>query len=90
VAAAVEAAHPRPALGDLGPDPSASFSAWERESWTLAKTVAYRDGKLATSPDRAKAFVLPAGYMARMRIVADARVAQAGYRLADVLALVKT
>ncbi len=90
VAAAVEAVHPRPARDDLGPNPSAAFAAWERESWTLAKTVAYRDGQLATSPDRAAAPVLPAGYAPRMRAIADARVAQAGYRLAEVLALVKT
>lgn len=90
VAAAVEAAHPRPARGDLGSDPSAALRAWERESWDLAKTVAYRDGKLASSPDKAKAPVLPPGYIAQMNKIADRRVAQAGYRLADVLALVRS
>lgn len=89
VAAAVEKAHPLPGRGDLGPDPSTSLSAWERESWTLAKTVAYRDGAVANSPVKAEAPVLPPGYMAKMRSVADARIAQAGYRLADVLALVR-
>ncbi len=89
VAAAAEAAHPRPAHSDLGSDPSASLSAWEHESWGLAKTVAYRDGDLPRSPDKAKAPVLPAGYMTQMRSLADARVATAGYRLADVLALVR-
>jgi len=89
VAADVEKAYPRPARGDLGPNPSAAFSAWQRESWVLAKTVAYRDGKVANSPVRAQAPVLPVGYMAKMRSVSDQRIAQAGYRLADVLALVR-
>lgn len=89
VAAAVEASHPPPKRSDLGPNPSASLAAWERESWTLAKTVAYRDGRLETAPDPTKAPVLPAGYVAKMRSVADARVATAGYRLAEVLSLVR-
>lgn len=90
VAAAVEATHPPPRRNDLGPDPSAALAVWERESWTLAKTVAYRDGKIETAPDRAKAPVLPPGYVAKMRTVADSRVATAGYRLAEVLALVRS
>jgi hypothetical protein len=89
-AAAIEAAHPRPARSDLGPNPSASLSAWERESWTLAKTVAYRDGKLATTSVKAQAPVLPPGYVTKMNSIADTRIAQAGYRLADVLALVRS
>jgi hypothetical protein len=88
VAAAVEKAHPRPPPGNLGANPSAALSAWERESWVLAKTVAYREGKVANAPDKARAPVLPPGYIAKMNSIADARVAQAGYRLADVLALV--
>jgi hypothetical protein len=86
IAATVEKAYPRPARIA---DPSAALKGWERESWVLAKDVAYRDGALARSPDKAKAPVLPPGYMAKMRSVADARVATAGYRLADVLALVR-
>jgi len=86
IAATVEKAYPRPARVA---DPSAALKGWERESWILAKDVAYRDGALARSPDKAKAPVLPAGYRARMRSVADARVATAGYRLADVLSLVR-
>jgi hypothetical protein len=86
IAATVEKAYPRPARVA---DPSAALKGWERESWVLAKGVAYRDGALARSPDKAKAPVLPPGYMAKMRSVADARVATAGYRLADVLALVR-
>lgn len=88
IAATVEKLHPRPA-GGLGPDPSAALRGWESESWVLAKDVAYQDGALARAPDKAKAPVLPAGYMAEMRSVADARVAAAGYRLADVLTLVR-
>jgi hypothetical protein len=87
IAATVEKAYPRPARVA---DPSAALKGWERESWVLAKDVAYQGGALARSPDKAKAPVLPAGYMAKMRSVADARVATAGYRLADVLALVRS
>lgn len=88
IAATVQKAYPRPARSGMA-DPSASLKVWERESWVLAKDVAYQRGALARSPDKAKAPVLPAGYMAKMRGVADARVATAGYRLADVLALVR-
>jgi hypothetical protein len=89
VAAAVKAAQPRPSSSDVVHDPSKAFAAWERESWTLAKTVAYRDGAIDTAPERAKAPVLPPGYVAKMRPVADLRVATAGYRLAEVLSLVR-
>jgi len=92
VAAAVEAAYPRPARVDLSADPLGALKGWERESWVLAKGVAYRNGALprAAAKDKARAPVLPSGYMTEMRRVADARVATAGYRLADVLALVRT
>jgi hypothetical protein len=88
LAASVEVAHPRPAGGGLGPDPYKAFQGWERESWELAKAVGYQEGKLVTGRTRAEAPVLPAGYWARARGVAELRVAMAGYRLADVLALV--
>jgi hypothetical protein len=87
--ASVEAARPRPATSGLGPDPYKAFQGWERESWVLAKTVVYQDGKLTTGKTRAAAPVLPDGYWAHARDVADLRVATAGYRLADVLALVR-
>lgn len=86
IAATVEKAYPRPAPVA---DPSAALKGWERESWVLAKDVAYQGGALARSSDKAKAPVLPPGYMAKMRSVADARVATAGYRLADVLSRVR-
>jgi len=89
LAAAVEAAHPRPAGGGLGPDPDKAFVGWGRESWVLAKTVVYQDGALVTGRTRAEAPVLPVGYWARARGLAELRVATAGYRLADVLALVR-
>ncbi|MBO9557076.1 MAG: S1/P1 nuclease [Caulobacter sp.] len=89
LAAVAEAAHPRPAGESLGPDPDHAFQAWERESWALAKTVAYQDGALAAGKTRAQAPVLPNGYWTKARDVADLRIATAGYRLADVLALVR-
>jgi hypothetical protein len=90
LAAAVEAARPRPARSALGPDPYRAFQGWERESWVLAKAVAYQDGVLVTGKSRAQAPVLPDGYWARARGVSEARIATAGYRLADVLALVRS
>jgi len=88
LAASAEAAHPRPAASGLGADPNKAFQAWERESWVLARTVTYQNGTLPVGTTRADAPVLPAGYWARARNLADLRVATAGYRLADVLALV--
>lgn len=89
LAAGAEAAHPRPPAGELGADPYKALQGWERESWMLAKTVAYQNGALATGKARAEAPVLPKGYWTRARDLADLRVATAGYRLADVLALVR-
>jgi hypothetical protein len=76
------------ALG-LGADPYKALQGWERESWMLAKTVAYQDGALAIGTTKAQAPVLPKGYWNRARDLADLRVATAGHRLADVLALVR-
>jgi hypothetical protein len=55
----------------------------------LAKTVAYQGGALATGKTRAQAPVLPKGYWTRARDLANLRVATAGYRMADVLALLR-
>lgn len=87
MAARVEKSRPRPSRGDLGPDVQASLRGWQKESWVLAKAEAYRDGAIRTDPVQAKAPALPAGYVDKMRGVTDARIAQAGYRLAEVLAL---
>lgn len=60
--------------------------AWAVESNTLARNVAYADGRLPMKPDGAKAqATLPAGYIANARRVADRQIAVAGLRLADLL-----
>jgi hypothetical protein len=90
MAARVEKSHPRPPHGDLKPDLQASLHGWQKESWDLAKAEAYRDGAIKTDPVQAKAPPLPAGYTDKMRGIADTRIAKAGYRLAEVLALLPT
>lgn len=89
VADRVEKDHPRPQyaaqLAETDP------KQWAAESFELAKSAVYRDGKLggATSqeakdhPDQVPP--LPVGYEKDARAVADGQVALAGYRLAEVL-----
>lgn len=68
-------------LGEHG-----DFEQWLRlESFELAKTIVYRNGKLAGSASRDSAPPLPANYAARAKTVAERRVVLAGYRLADLL-----
>lgn len=60
--------------------------AWADESLELARTHAYDHGKLAGSRGAADGTPLPAGYAARVQPLAYRRIAQAGYRLSDLLA----
>jgi hypothetical protein len=63
-----------------------SFERWAQESFELAKRLAYLDGKSLGSPTRDNATpVLPEGYLAKAKAVAERRIVLAGYRLADVL-----
>jgi hypothetical protein len=74
----------------LDPQPShvtpSDFAGWIQESVQLAKTVVYREGQLATSPQRGMAPVLPDNYLQQAKTVGERRVTQAGYRMADILA----
>ena len=58
---------------------------WAQESFETAKTAVYREGKVTGDPDRSKAPVLPEDYISTTKPVAEHRMADAGYRLADVL-----
>lgn len=73
-----------------GDKPSTDFSAWTRESLTLAREVVYRNGELkgaahTDGPYAADTPELPSDYEAAAKKAAACQVARAGYRLADVL-----
>jgi hypothetical protein len=75
----------------------ADFDKWADESLSVAKKVAYRDGKLPglkiardqeTEQMKAKAPALPDDYGQEARAAAQRRVALAGHRLLDLLVAV--
>jgi len=74
---------------ELDPQPQivtpVDLPTWIPESFELAKSVTYLEGKLPMSPVREKAPVLPEDYLRQSKIVGERRATQAGYRLADVL-----
>lgn len=74
--------YPRKKLDELKHD---KFSKWVDESFDLAKTVAYRNGKLKGSRDEQHGVLLPADYLKTVEPVAQRRIALAGYRLADLI-----
>jgi S1/P1 Nuclease len=67
--------------------------AWAKESFEIATKIAYQNGRLIGSPRGSNkdctmitaAPVLPVGYVAIARRIADRRMILAGYRLADLL-----
>ena len=77
---------PRDKLPELAEhvEPS-DLQKWAQESFETAKTAVYREGKVTGNPDRSKAPVLPEDYISTTKPVAEHRMADAGYRLADVL-----
>lgn len=85
----IEAEHPASQLKDQISD--LSVVDWAKESFVLAKSVAYLNGKLPyitkthwmADPSSAPPF--PPGYQQQALAVADQRIALAGYRLAAVL-----
>jgi hypothetical protein len=72
--------------------------AWANESFEIAMKIAYQNGGLMGSPLNGNkncttvtaAPVLPVGYIASARRIADRRMILAGYRLGDVLTRVAT
>ncbi len=62
------------------------FENWAKlESFKLAKEIAYRNGQVAGSTNPANPLVLPEGYIAEAKAVAERRIVLAGYRLSDLL-----
>ena len=67
--------------------------AWAMESYELAKKTVYLNGRLQGAPkgryrdcsEMSQAAVLPAGYVAKAKEVAERRITLAGYRLANLL-----
>ena len=82
----LRAAYPRK---DLDPHPDEvtgnDMDKWIQESLELAKANVYLDGKLATSPDRDSAPVLPEDYIPKSKTVGERRATQSGYHMADIL-----
>ena len=58
---------------------------WARASFTLAATMAYREGHLAGTKDRAHRAVLPEDYLSQCQALAERQLVLAGDRLADWL-----
>jgi hypothetical protein len=69
------------------------FESWAKESFEITTKIAYRNGGAIGIPKAgamdctmvAAAPVLPVGYVAIARRIADRRMILAGYRLADLL-----
>ena len=67
--------------------------AWAKESFEIATKIAYQNGALRGTPKEKRrecrevtnAAVLPTGYAAIARKIADRRMMLAGYRLAELL-----
>ena len=80
----------RSQLTDLA---NTAFEVWAKESYEIATKIAYRNSGLIGAPRDgnkdcsivATAPVLPVGYIPIAKHIADRRMIQAGYRLADVL-----
>jgi S1/P1 nuclease len=85
----IEAAHPPAELKDKVAD--LSPVDWAKESYALAKSVAYQNGtlphitKAEWTKDASGTPPLPAGYHQQALATADLRIALGGYRLAAVL-----
>jgi hypothetical protein len=68
--------------GKAGPD---EFGAWADESYALARSTAYGDGRFEGAPTVAGAVVLTPAYEASRRELGGRRVALGGYRIADTV-----
>ncbi|MBC3787785.1 hypothetical protein FHK02_4318 [Spirosoma sp. LMG 31448] len=77
----LEQSHPR---RELPLRRKADITAWSRESFDLAQTLAYRNGTLAAGTGN-DGVVLPADYIPTVKPVAERQVAASGHRLADEL-----
>ena len=75
-----------PAYTDLRHRYDAAFQTWWRESYHLAKTVAYTGDGLREAPKPAAAPVLSPAYRAEARQIAEMRIRLGGIRIATSLA----
>lgn len=83
-AARIERAYPPAALPDLVKDKDQV--AWSLEGRTIAIESAYLNGKLPGTVDtKATPIQLPPDYLAKGKVIADQRLALAGYRLGTLL-----
>lgn len=81
---------PRKTLTELA---STQPDEWAKESFEIAKSVAYQNGKFQGTPrgerkdchEVTDAAVLPNGYLGTARVIADRRIMLAGNRLAALL-----
>ncbi|WP_153111173.1 S1/P1 nuclease [Propionivibrio limicola] len=67
------------------PPRSVSARGWIEESWQMARQHAYPKELDEHLPEEAAAIVIDAAFFENSREVANRRIAEAGYRLADVL-----
>lgn len=72
-----------PQPNQVGP---ADFANWIQESAQLARHDVYREGQLATSPQKDAAPPVPEDYLQQAKTIGRQRVTLAGYRIADILA----
>jgi hypothetical protein len=76
-------AHQREMLNELQ---ETTFENWaKKESFALAMTVVYREGKLSGSSAKFSAPALPADYSKAVKPIAERRGVLAGYRIASLL-----
>ncbi len=82
----IRTSYPREKLPELGKTITpADFQKWIQESFEAAKTSVYENGKLKVSPTKNDAPALPDYYSKFTKPVAERRMADAGYRMADLL-----
>ena len=84
----IEAEHPRRTVPRDGRDSQTAYRSWVAQSRVLAKSLAYDGGRLVTGRSPGEAPLLSKTYVVRARSVSEARVASAGYRLADLFGTV--
>jgi hypothetical protein len=79
--------------GQLSELENTGFESWRKESFDIATKIAYRNGGRVGIPKggnmdctmMAAAPVLPVGYVASAKRIADRRMILEGYRLVDLL-----
>ena len=83
-AARLEASHPDPGALPLG-DPPQAFDSWVDESREISRSVVYKNGTIALGVSPGTAALFPAGYVEQVQTISEARLALAGYRIAETL-----